>query len=476
MKRIKDCTLIAIDTLNPGAAIASLRKSMAQCEFDEVVLFTNNQINVGDGIRVVIIPEIRSKDEYSEFILKLAWRDIETDFVLITQHDSWILNGDCFDDRLYSYDYAGALWIENDGLANGNGGFSWRSLRLMETVAMDVHINATAPEDVALCRVYRRYLEKNYGFKWAPDDICESFSFECRTPVGKTFGFHGFFHQPYRPMVVIKRPAAMGDCIQCEPVMEYFHKKGYRVVLDTLPQFESLFYNHYYPVLFPRQIDQRVLDTAKVYNLEMSYESNPKQLHLKTYYEFCEVPEEEQVIRNPKLNYTVDKSNALFPQKYVCIHVDKRAQGGRNVNGVDWREVVDYLEDNGFIVIQIGKGVSEDIGAIKMNTLAEPMLAYLLAGCELMIGIDSGPMNVAVALGKKVIVFHGSVSPYYIWPDLTNIKVISRHDENNPVCDTPYCWHSVIGCEGVKCYIDEQQPPCTQFVTGQVIDAINELI
>ncbi len=111
-----------------------------------------------------------------------------------------------------------------------------------------------------------------------------------------------------------------------------------------------------------------------------------------------------------------------------------------------------------------------------MNTLAEPMMAYMLAGASLVIGIDSGPMNAAVALGRKCIVFHGNVNPEYIWPDMTNMKVITNHTEEAPICNTPYCWHSVVGCEGVECYIDESKPPCTQFKTGQVIDAINELI
>jgi ADP-heptose:LPS heptosyltransferase len=475
MRRIKDCTLIAIDTVNPGAAIASLRKSMAQCEFDKVLLYTNIDLKL-EGINTVQIPEIKSKDEYSEFILKHAYLPITTNYVLVTQHDSWVLNGDCFDERLYQYDWAGALWIENDGLANGNGGLSWRSKRLMKIIAMDDHINATAPEDVAVCRVYRRYLEKNYDLKWAPDDICEAFSFELRCPTQRTFGFHNFFHEPYKPIVVIRRLDAMGDAIQVEPVMEHFHNKGYRVVFETLPQFESLFYNHYFPVLFPRQIDPKVLATAKVYNLTMSYESNPKQLHLKSYYDFCEVPESEQVIRNPKLNVVVDKSNTLFPQKYVVLHIDQRAQPGRNVYGVEWYRVVEYLRNKGYLVIQIGKGDSIDTGAIRMNTLAEPMMAYLLAGCDAMIAVDSGPANVAVALGRKLIVFHGNVNPDYIWPDQTNIRVITNHKPNSNLCSLKYCWHETIGVEGQQCIDNKVSPPCTKFKTEQVIDAINELI
>jgi hypothetical protein len=474
MRRIKDCTLIAIDTLSPGAAISSLRKSMAQCEFDEVILFTNIDIRP-DGIRVILIPEIKTKDQYSEFILKFAGQAINTDFVLVTQHDSWILNADCFDDRLYNYDYAGALWLENDGLANGNGGFSWRSKKLIDIVAMDDHINATAPEDVAVCRVYRRYLEKNYDLKWAPDDICEAFSFELRAPYQRTFGFHGFFHEPYRKMVVIKRLDAMGDAISVEPVLEYFHRKGYRVVLETLPQFETLFHNHYFPLLFPHQIDPRVLATAKYYDLTMSYESNPKQLHLESYYDFCEVPKEERIIRNPKLNFVATPEIKIFKQKYAVIHIDRRSQPHRNVEGVAWWKVTDYLKSKGYLVVQIGKNEAIELDAIQMNTIAEPMLAYVISGCDIYIGVDSGPSHIAVATGRKCVLFFGSVFPWYIHADPTNIRAIHNHDERQS-CRTPFCWHNSISTTGQECIENKEEPPCCKFSSEQVINAINELI
>jgi hypothetical protein len=474
MKQLKGVSLICIDCVKPGAAISSLRKSMSQCIFDEVLFFTNIDFKLG-GITTIVIPEIKSKDEYSHFLLKHAWEYISTEFVLVTQHDSWVLNGELFDERLREVDYAGGLWLENDGLANGNGGFSWRSKRLMQCVGEDDFINATNPEDVALCRVYRRYLEKTYNLVWADDELCESFSFELRAPKSKTFGFHSWFHEPYREMVIIQRDASLGDTIMCEPIMEYFHKKGCRVVFETLPQFETLFHNHYFPVLFPRQIDPRVLETAKRYNLNMSYESDPKKLHLKAYYEFCGIPESEQVILNPRLNYVADESIRLFKDKYVVIHIDERAQPGRNAYGINWNLIYTELKANGYLPIQIGKGESKDVG-IKVNTVAEPMMAYLLAGCEFVIAVDSGPANLAVALGKKLIVFHGSVDPSYIWPDMKNIKVITNHNKETPICDNVYCWHSVIGCEGVECHISKEAPPCTQFKTEDVLNAIKGLI
>ncbi len=232
---------------------------MAQCSFDKVLFLTDIEIKNLPGIEVEIIPKISSKDEYSHFVVKELYKYIGTEFILLTQHDAEILNGNLFDDRLFDFDYCGALWPELDGLSNGNGGFSWRSYRLQEALGIDNHILVTNPEDVSICRVYRRYLEKKYGLVWATDEIAEQFSYEIRTPMQPTFGRHGNFHKPFRPVVQITRKAAMGDVIALEPLLEYYHKKGYRVALDTLPQFLDLFQHHYFKVYHPMEIDGRVM-------------------------------------------------------------------------------------------------------------------------------------------------------------------------------------------------------------------------
>ncbi len=403
------------------------------------------------------------------------YKYFDTDFVWIVQHDGFILDINQWDECFLNYDGIGPTWIYEDGRNNFNGGFSIRSKKLQTILGTDPMIQVYDPEDAIIGRLYRRYLEEVHGIKFPPDEVCNRFAYELNEPCDYVVGFHGGFWPPYRETVVIRRHASLGDVVQTEAVLHHFHQKGYRVILDTLPQFYSLFQNHYFPVEYYEHFNKKVRHT--VINLDMSYESDPKKLHLKAYYEFAGVPESEQVIRNPKLNVVVDKSNTLFPQKYVVLHLDKRSQPGRNQYGIDWSTVVRHLNQKGYLAIQIGKGESDEIdGAIRMNTLAEPMMVYLLAGCEGMIAVDSGPANVAVALGKKLIVFHGAVNPDYIWPDRTNIRVITNHSEDNPVCNNVYCWSSTIGCEGVPCYVDFEKPPCTRFSSQQVINAINELI
>lgn len=494
MKVLDTTTLCIVDTKSYAQALNSLKKSLEQIKPARTIFFTDIDLPPQEGIEVVKIAPIRSKAEYSEWIMHQLWKHIDTEFILIQQWDSWVLNGDCWDDEFLTVDYIGGSWLETDGFAVGNGGFSLRSRELMRKVANDSVIVSTHPEDNMLCKVYRPYLEAKYGFKWAPVELADRFAFELKEPVQKTFGFHSFFHKPYQDTIIIRRLAAMGDCIMVEPVLHHFYKKGYKVVLDTLPQFYNLFLSHYFKIHHPEEIDQRLIKNARTIVLDMAYETQPKQLHLQSYYEMSGIADGE--IRNPKLTLPFDPKipEAKLFKKYCILHIDKR-QSGRSIYGIDWVEAVRYLNHNGFTVIQIGHGEHETIaGATEMKNMNEPMLMRLIGGADLFIGIDSGPFNIALAMDTPAIVFFGSVNPEYIIPDQKNVVVIQNHNPEKPICRNVHCWSSTIGQEGVECIevngqtkykvqsmqgaecVEELEiPPCVNFTNRQLFDAIKNI-
>jgi len=286
---------------------------------------------------------------------------------------------------------------------------------------------------------------------------------------------HGYFHKPYQETIFIKRTGAMGDVIMVEPILHHFYKKGCRVVLDTLPQFSNLFIQHYFKIHRPEELDGRI-KYDKEYNLDLAYESTPKQLHLKSYYDFCEVAEEEREYINPRLNlnFDVKKDGKLF-EKYVIICIDERNEPHRNIYGVNWKSVCMVLKNRGYDVIQLGNGEHEFIeGAILMNTPSEPFLMWAIGSADLYIGIDSGISHIASAFNIQSIILFGSVNPEIIHPDKNNKIYIHNHDKN--VCNTPFCWNSALSTSGQPCVVNEKQPPCTIFETKQVVDAINRLI
>lgn len=499
MKELSRLTLCLADTKNYGQAIISLTKSLNQITPARTIFFTDIDLPfLDDRIEVIKISPMKSKEAYSTFIVKELYKYITTDFVLISQWDATVLNGDSWKDEFYDYDMIGAPWLYSDGRNCGNGGGSIRSLKLMTILGTDPFIEITHPEDEILGRLYRGYLEKKYDIKFPSDELADTFSYELRAPTCETFMHHSFFHKPFRGVIVIKRTGAMGDVIMTEPIMHHFHQQGFRIVLDTLPQFYGLFASHYFKIHHPEELDPRVMKTAKIINLDMAYEITPRRLHLESYYEVSGIT--NGLIRNPKLRLPFDHKDpaAKIFKKYAILHLDRRPQMGRNSYGIDWCAIVWELNDKGYEVIQIGQGDREIIEeAVQMINLGEMMLMRLIGAADLFIGHDSGPANIAIAMETPSVILFGSVNPDYIIPNKENVIAITKHNEINPVCKSPYCWSSVIGQEGIECIEVEGKrrmnvqmmqgkecvevpaehiPPCVNFTNEQVINAINKII
>jgi len=179
---------------------------------------------------------INSKEAYSKFCIEELYKHVNTSHMLICQHDGYVNNWQAWDNDWLQYDYIGAPWHYNDGMAVGNGGFSLRSRRLMEIVATDKNIQIQHPEDHHICRTYRPYLEKTYGIKFAPIEVAEKFSFEGYLQPTKTlsnqFGVHG-----NRPRVVPAKPIkttkyiinqfqGLGDILFLVPMVRALMQEG----------------------------------------------------------------------------------------------------------------------------------------------------------------------------------------------------------------------------------------------------------
>jgi hypothetical protein len=468
MTHLPNVTVAIIDTKSPMWAIQSIQRTLKLIKPARTVFLTDIEITV-PNVDVIKIAPIKSKKEYSEFCIKELYKYFDTTHVLVTQWDGFVLDDKAWTDEFLQYDYIGAPWVYDERNV-GNGGFSLRSKRLQTALAQDNWIDVCHPEDQSICIIYRYYLEQKYAIKFAPLEVAERFAFETLEPVCPTFGFHNMAAAPmaYRPSVVVKRTGAMGDVIGVEPLLEYYYNKGYHVFLDTLPDFYMLFVQHNYPVRHVSELNPRV--KPLVIDLDMAYEENPKQLHLKSYLEKAGI--EDCDLRNPKLHFRTTEKNKLF-KKYCVIHNDRRPQGGRNAS-LDWYAVVEYLNQVGYTVIQVGEGDSLEVtGAIKMRAATLNLLQFIIAGADLFVGNDSGPSHIAIAQGVPCVLFFGSVNPEYIHPERGNNVFLHNHHKR--VCNEPFCWHSVVGCEGVECYIDEVRPPCMEFTTMQVIDAIKQV-
>ena len=188
-------SLCAVSSVNLDATLSALRASLDQIDFAQCLLFTDHAPRIVDPrIQIVRIPRIRSACDYSKFMLEELADYVKTDHCLIVQWDGFILDARQWKPEFLHYDYVGAPWPKfGTGEDVGNGGFSLRSRRLLEACRDPEFVRGDA-EDVAICRVNRRFLEGKHELRFADRKVAEHFAFERNVPANKTFGFHGIFN------------------------------------------------------------------------------------------------------------------------------------------------------------------------------------------------------------------------------------------------------------------------------------------
>lgn len=192
--QVEETTLCVVDCSSHALAERALRLCMAGCNFAQVKFVSDRPCTL-PGVTSEPIAPLRSARDYSRFVVKELLHYIETEYVLLVQWDGYVVNPAAWSPEFLLYDYIGARWSHAYGRGAphhnvGNGGFSLRSRALLQAL-QDPAIEITHPEDQAICRVYRDYLERRHGMAFAPDAVADRFAFEHIEPATLPFGFHG---------------------------------------------------------------------------------------------------------------------------------------------------------------------------------------------------------------------------------------------------------------------------------------------
>lgn len=187
-------TLVCVDCVNIELALRALSRSLAACDFARALLCTSEAVpNPPPGIEIVTIEPLRSKRDYSWFMLKELRAHVATEHVLVVQWDGFVVNPAAWHPAFLDCDYIGAPWPPDlNACEVGNGGFSLRSRRLLDALAaIDMERSAVFHEDVDICVHLRPRLEGEFGIRFASTALARRFAHETTEPDGPTFGFHG---------------------------------------------------------------------------------------------------------------------------------------------------------------------------------------------------------------------------------------------------------------------------------------------
>ena len=217
MLKLPNVTLLAIDVANPGKTVEAMLYTMRHVEFGDIILAIDTVRNqtldfvTRFGIRIHPITETDTKvqgairsffTDYETHQATLPGEILKTDFALIMEWDSAVINPAAWLDSFLACDYIGAVWPPYydpgwpptmDGFRVGNGGFSLRSRRFCELVrkaALEWNDDpGLMSYDCWMCRTMRPWLETN-GIRFATEDLAHRFSCEDAIYTGQ-FGFHG---------------------------------------------------------------------------------------------------------------------------------------------------------------------------------------------------------------------------------------------------------------------------------------------
>lgn len=189
-------TLCAATSVNVTATQVAMAASLFRARCASAILFTDALIEpLCDEINVVKIDRISSTQDYSEFLLSKMPDHVTTSHCLVVQWDGHVRNSEHWRPEFLEYDYIGASWPQfSDGHNVGNGGFSLRSKRLME-LCREEGFHAHHPEDMAICRTNRRWLESK-GMRFAPKALADLFAAERHGDPQACFGYHGVWNMP----------------------------------------------------------------------------------------------------------------------------------------------------------------------------------------------------------------------------------------------------------------------------------------
>jgi hypothetical protein len=196
--KIPGITICAVSSANVEATLEALETCLAYLDVAETLFFTDATFALGrvpPGIRIVPVDKITSAKAYSHIILRDVIEHVKTSHCLIVQWDGHVIDPALWRDEFLSYDYVGASWPQfDDGHDVGNGGFSLRSRRLMQ-VCSEPGFEPHHPEDVAICRTNRAFLESR-GMLFAPKEMADCFAAERAGDPACSFGYHGVFLMP----------------------------------------------------------------------------------------------------------------------------------------------------------------------------------------------------------------------------------------------------------------------------------------
>lgn len=188
-------SLVIVDNVNHELAKFSIEHTLQNVNCRDVIIFSDK--NFYPCTKFIPIKKQINLYDYSDIIINHLWLYVDTEYALITQWDGMAVDKSQWTDEFLTCDFIGAPWDGDiNGNKVGNGGFSLRSKKLIESLR-DTKIQlggvSGQNEDAVICGEFKSYLEEKYSIKYASYELAKKFAMEGQWHE-QCLGFHGIWN------------------------------------------------------------------------------------------------------------------------------------------------------------------------------------------------------------------------------------------------------------------------------------------
>lgn len=267
--------------------------------------------------------------------------------------------------------------------------------------------------------------------------------------------------------IIVRRAAAWGDVILTTPIVRALKQKHPNSQIWIETACPDVFKNNPHV----SRVERRIRDnTAKLINLDGSYEACPDKNFVETYARIAEVELESN--HTALFPSDADKQRAsdwLNNHEWVAVHPGPNTWPGKTWNPDRFQELILRLHGLGKKVLLVGaikdRAFNADFDLRGRTTFLE--LAAVIGKCEFLIGLDSAPMHVAQAMGTPVIGLFGVTLPGPIFTEgSAHIGVCS-----DPAHPESGIRHRVTG----QTSVNTRSNPMDTISVDMVMDAVKKL-